>query len=204
MSENGSGASSEKQHRPRRTSEIITARRLRLLTRAALDEHLISRTIKDLAVELNVSENCLREDWRNRRSWAPAILEMNPSEAENALIRLFNQWHMSATTLMRIGVDSENIKALPRVLALRALTESTDREIVRRQSLGYLPKVAEKLEVMEQGDIAKLLKDFKDLEPLCRGEVKRLLSEITTGDDPNKQIHKDDTEPKTDTIPPTA
>lgn len=195
---------SEKQHKQRRTSEVITARRLRLLTRAALDEHLISRTIKDLAVELNVSENCLREDWRNRRSWAPMILQMNTSEAENALIRLFNQWHMLATTLMRIGVDSENVRALPRVLALRALAESTDREIVRRQSLGYLPKMPEKLEVAGQGDIDKLLEQFKALEPYCRGEVKRIISEIATGDDPNKSIHKDDPKPETDTVPPTA
>jgi hypothetical protein len=194
---------SEKKHKQRKTSEAITARRLRLLIRAALDEHLISKTIKDLAVDLKVSEKCIREDWRNRRSWAPAILSMDTSEAETTLIRLFNKWAMSTDTLLRIGVDSENYKAFPRVMALRALTESICREIEKRQSLGYLPKVAEKLEVTEQGDINKLLEDLKILEPVWRGEVKRIISEIDIGDDPNKQIHKNDAESKTDPVPPT-
>lgn len=195
--------SEEKKRRRRYASEEITARRLRLLSRAALNDHLISKTINDLAKEMSCSEDTLRDDWRRRRIWAPKILEMKPAEAEDAFIRLFNQWHMLANTLLMIGVDSENYRAIPRVMALRALTDSICREIEKRQSLGYLPKMPEKLEVTEQGDLTKLLADFKDLEPLCRGEVKRLLSEINAGDDPNKPVHKDDTEPKADSVPLT-
>lgn len=198
-------ASSEgKKRRRRYASEEIAARRLRLLSRAALNDHLIARTIKDLAVELNVSEDTLRDDWRRRRIWVPVILEMKPAEAEDALIRLFNKWSVLDDTLMMIGVDSENYRVLPRVMALRALMVSIDREISRRQSLKYLPKVTEKLKVTEQGDLRKLLEDFKELEPICTGEVKRLLSEINAGDDPNKPVHKDDTEPKADPVPPTT
>jgi hypothetical protein len=110
---------------------------------------------------------------------------------------------MLANTLLMIGVDSENVRAIPRVMALRALVGSICKEIEMRQSLGYIPKMPEKLEVTEQGDLSKLLADFKDLEPICRGEVKRLLSEINAGDDPDEPVHKDDSEPKADSVPLT-
>jgi len=114
--------------------------------------------IKEVAETYGPNEKAVRQDWYRRPTWEPIIwrMEQSTEDVERLLYKL-TLGQERALALMRTA-DNDNAK----VGAIGKLADLVAKEIELRQSLGSLPKVAEKLHV--EGEIEKRVVTFNVAE----------------------------------------
>jgi len=102
--------------------------------------------IREVADSHGPNLKAVRQDWYRREAWEPIIWRMEQSVDD--LERLFYKLRLGqerALALMRTA-DNDNAK----VGAIGKLADLISTEVELRQSLGSLPKVADKLDVRQQ------------------------------------------------------
>jgi len=114
-------------------------------------------------------------DWSRRKEWLQDIIKVG--DAETWSNELIAEVHETRAGLWRIAVNSE-IQDAVRLGAFKLLQDSLIREIEALQSLGLLPKVAEKLEqkngIMEE---RRILLDVTEDEDAILCRAARILDE---------------------------
>jgi hypothetical protein len=89
-------------------------------------------------------ESTLRVDWHRRKTWEPLIWRTEQSKED--VERLLFQLRLAREKALRLATTANNDNA--KVGAIGKLGELVKLEIELRQSLGTLPKVADKLDIL--------------------------------------------------------
>lgn len=101
------------------------------------------KTFTMLAETEGVSANALRKDWRNKLKWERLVWMAEESEDDyNWLLYIMQMALERAVSLMR-AADQDSVK----VAAIGRVADIARRLIELKQSLGQLPKVADKIKV---------------------------------------------------------
>lgn len=107
---------------------------------------LNKRTMIGLAEDEGKTYDTLRKDWSRRLEWEPLIwkIEQSKEDVEGILYNL-RMARARAVGLMR-SASQDSV----RVAAIGKLIDAISKEIELRQSLGFLPKMAERLQVEQE------------------------------------------------------
>lgn len=98
--------------------------------------------------ELNVgvSDSTLWDDWTKREKWMPVLLRIREDVAELPISEAFAGLLEARRLAFNLYIRASNDFA--KVGALREIRENIKSELTLRQSLGLLPKVAEKYDLV--------------------------------------------------------
>ena len=128
----------------------------------------------------NSSYHAIRVDWSRRTEWEMLIWHMEQDlEDLETLLNYFKLAREEALNLSR-SADQDSVK----VAAIGRLTEIISKEIELRQSLGKLPKMADRLEaeiksehkfVMDWGDLTE------DERSFCESVARKYIKASNTG-----------------------
>lgn len=122
-------------------TELLMARRKEFFER-----HLLGiphpKIIKSLQERYGGTERAYYKDWANRKNWLWMLI---PGDREDMAAELVAEAHQSRAYLWRMAVDKK-VQDAVRLGAWKLIQEGIAREVDVLQSLGILPKVAEKLE----------------------------------------------------------
>lgn len=121
--------------------QVLLARRKEFFER-----HLLGiphpNIIKSLQEKYGGTESAYYKDWAKRKNWLWMLV---PGDKEDMAASLIAEIHQSRAYLWRMAVD-KNIQDSVRLGAWKLIQEGIGREVELLQSLGSLPKMAEKLE----------------------------------------------------------
>jgi len=130
--------------------------------------------IKEIASQYEITYDTARMDWHRRSKWEPLIWRMeNSKEDVERLLYHLRLGRERALILMRTA-NNDNAK----VGAIGKLIELVTKEIELRQSLGALPRIADKLEVSQELTIQRKtinLEDYSDDEREALRSVARIM-----------------------------
>jgi len=156
------------------THRAIMARR-----KAFFKRHLLGQDHPDIIAALQPkyggAAKTYYNDWTKRAAWLPDIIKAG--DAETWMAELLAKLHYAQSRLWRMGADKE-VQDSVRLGAYKLLQEGISRELELLQSLGKLPKVAEKLEqkngLMEE---RRILLDVTEDEDAILCRAARILDE---------------------------
>jgi len=130
-----------------------------------------SRMIQEITDAYGPNEKAVRQDWYRRKGWEPLIWRMEQNVED--LERLFYKLRLGqerALALMRTA-DNDNAK----VGAIGKLANLISTEVELRQSLGSLPKVAEKLDVKQEIEQRLVTLNVTENEDIILNKAARIL-----------------------------
>jgi hypothetical protein len=108
---------------------------------------LTKKALIRIADDFDSSYDAVRIDWSRREQWEPFIWMMEESRQDaQKLLYSLQLGREQAIKLMKIADPKDSAK----VGAIGKLTDVVTKEIELRQSLGLLPKMAEKLDIREK------------------------------------------------------
>lgn len=110
--------------------------------------------IRTLKKKYGVATQTLYNDWSLRKEWLPELVAGDP---ETFTSELLAEIHASRARLWRMAVDKE-VKDAVRLGAYKLILEGIGREVELLQSLGRLPKMADRLEqVIEEERVEHII-----------------------------------------------
>ena len=110
---------------------------------------LTPTTMRALAEQSHISEYAIRKDWNRKSIWEPVIWAMSDCKNDPEVILRGLLFAKEQALKLMGSADQDSVK----VAAIGRYSDIIRLEVELRQSLGTLPKVAEKVEQKIEGKI---------------------------------------------------
>lgn len=140
----------------------IWDRRVEMLRQAlqGIRPSAIVRSIQaNTDLNVGVSDSTLWDDWTKREEWMPVLLRIREDVAELPISEAFAGLLEARRLAFNLYLRASNDFA--KVGALREIRENIKTELTLRQSMGLIPKVADKLQADVQGDLNLILRTWR-------------------------------------------
>jgi len=144
------------------------------------------RTIlKEISTEFGVSYNACKQDWKRRNEWQSLIWRMATDHSK--VNELLFTIQLVKERALRLSATAPGGNA--KVGALRVLVDTVFREIEVRQSLGQLPRVAERVEMKDTTEAISLDFDATDEERAILNRAAHILDSKMAEKSEHRKLH---------------